>query len=143
MSKKVYLITGLSLVLIAGLFVVFYRSGNNHSQVSNQPEPVKVEMVKPEEKSQLGLYHGANFEVVARDEHGKVSEYKFLGLTEPQPIPLDLMTDSEKESIGVDLVQKIQVLENILFSQRRYLCQGFRGLTVDGGIASDFVRWSL
>ncbi len=67
-------------------------------------------LMNEEEKLNLKLYDRGNYEVISRDASGTITEYKFMGLREPKPINLELMSDAEKADRGLDLTLKIQVL---------------------------------
>jgi hypothetical protein len=67
------------------------------------------DLLSADEKAILGLPNVGIYEVTSRDESGKPVEYRFIGMQNPTPIALDLMTDEEKARFGLQNFQ-VQVL---------------------------------
>lgn len=110
--KKIFKIIIFSLIatLLAALFFLIVNKNKIINNSIDQKNPPR-ELMSAVEKRQLHLYHGANFEVVSRNQNGDIVEYRLVGLIEPKEIPFDLMKDEEKKNMGLEVEQKIQVLE--------------------------------
>lgn len=92
-----FIIILIAFILIA-VFVVYYLSNNKKTSA-----PVKnaVETMTEQDKASLHLSHFGKYEVVARDNNGKVTSYKFVGLEKPKPLKLDLMTTEDMKNLGI------------------------------------------
>ena len=63
-----------------------------------------------EEKRELRLNHLGKYQVISRDEDGKITEFLIINEEEKKPIEKEVMTDEEKTSFGLSLDNKIQIL---------------------------------
>lgn len=68
-----------------------------------------MDLLTADEKAMFGLPNIGIYEVVSRNESGLVTDYRLIGMQQPQEIALDLMTDEEKVRFGLQNFQ-VQVL---------------------------------
>lgn len=112
MNKKIIKLLSVSIVLLIALgLAYFYYSKTNQEPSNPAIASAPLDIIDRDELNELNLYHLGVYEAVSRDEQGKVTAYKFLGLKKEEPIDLELMTDLEKMTKGVATSTKIQVLE--------------------------------
>lgn len=103
---KITIIIITILILIIGIFYLVYKNENTIGGVYS-----KYDLLTEDEKNSLNLYHLGIYEAISRDSNGKVLEYKFIKLQEEQPIKIEIMSDVEKQEIGLSPDTKIQVLQ--------------------------------
>lgn len=104
---KIALIISTTLLAIALVYLAFVCSQNNHKIITNK-QP--VEIMGEAERKELNLYRLGVYEVVSRDESGKIATYRMIDINDEQPIELEFMTEAEKVARGLDITKKIQVL---------------------------------
>jgi hypothetical protein len=90
--------------------ISYYFISINSADTEKDLAP-KMQVMTDEEKASLNLFHSGVYEVVSRDEFGKITAYKFIKLKEEESIELEFMSDNEKISKGVSTDSKIQVLK--------------------------------
>lgn len=112
MNKKIIkLSTILIIILIALGSACFYYYKTNQKSSNSTVATANHDIINKDELNELNLYHLGVYEAVSRDDKGKVTAYKFLGLKDPEPINLELMTDAEKAERYLAPGTKAQVLE--------------------------------
>jgi len=112
MNKKIVKLISISIVILITLgSAYFYYHKINQEPGNPAIASAPLDIINKDELNELNLYHLGIYEAVSRDEQGKVTSYKFLGLKKEEPIDLELMTDEEKITKGLAISNKIQVLE--------------------------------
>jgi len=69
------------------------------------------DLLSADEKGALGLPNVGVYEVVSRDESGKLLEYRFIGMEEPKAITPEFMTEEERVRFGLQNFQ-VQVFRD-------------------------------
>jgi hypothetical protein len=128
MKKNNQIITFVVAIILLTVAVVFttllYRRSHRTSKVrpdlaatitSNiASETAKgtttTDIMTPQEMEKYNIYHRAIYETT-RDSSGKIIKAQLIGMKDPEPLKLDLMTDKEKEAIKMATSTKVQVLE--------------------------------
>jgi cell division protein FtsI/penicillin-binding protein 2 len=122
MSKKKIFIIALIVFVLLLIAVLAYMAKNTVRQ-QNNIKTVTIQLTREtaasaenkdtmsnQEKEELGLEYRAKYEVMTRDEAGKVSSYRFIGIESTKPIVPEFMTDEERIKFGVGNV-RAQILE--------------------------------
>ena len=107
-NLKILIIIIFVFVLAAITFYVFKKNNTNTGIVFNAN---KVEIMSDDEINSLGIYHLGVYEVVSRDQSGKITNYKLSELKDEKPIDVEFMTDEEKAAKNLSTYYKIQVLD--------------------------------
>lgn len=119
MNKKKIIIISLAILvlLLLIIFLVFADKENKidynnteENSSANETSTVSGQPMTEEEKRELSLYHLGTFEVLARDDTGKITSYVITGAQEPKKIDLEWMTEEEKATFNIAPETKIQVL---------------------------------
>lgn len=71
----------------------------------------KVEIINDEDKHKLGLFHLGVYEVVARNENGGISAYRYLRTDDEKKIVLEWLSEDEKSELGLNPDGRIQLLK--------------------------------
>ena len=112
MNKKIIRLFSISIIILISLGVTcFYYHKTNQEPSNPAIASAPLDIIGKDELNELNLYHLGVYEAVSRDANGKVTAYKFLGLKDPEPINLELMTDAEKAERNLSPSVKCQVLE--------------------------------
>ena len=105
------------LVVVVSVFVfisagvTFYLFKKNNINTGILFNATKVEIMSDDEMDSLGLYHLGVYEVVSRDQSGKITDYKLSKLKDEKSINVEFMTDEEKAAKNLSTYYKIQVLD--------------------------------
>ena len=105
--KIVIIIVSVLILLIA----VFYLISKKNINTQTTRNGKKIEIMSDDEKNSLNLYHLGVYEVVSRDEAGKVTASKLTKLEDEKPINVEFMTEEEKVEKDTPPSTKIQVLQ--------------------------------
>lgn len=76
---------------------------------NNQGE--NVEILNDEDKYKLGLFHLGVYEVVARNENGGISAYRYLRTDNESKLALEWLSENEKNELGLDPAARVQLLK--------------------------------
>ncbi len=71
----------------------------------------KVEILNDEDEHRLGLFHLGVYEVVARNENGGISAYRYLKVENEKEIPLEWLNEEEKANFDINPNQRVQLLK--------------------------------
>jgi hypothetical protein len=112
MDKKYFqiIIIATIFILIISVFYSLYKNENIILGISFF-EDRNADILSEDEKESLNLYHLGVYKAISRDGNGKVMEYKLIKLKKEEPIAIEIMTDIEKQEIGLSPDIKIQVLQ--------------------------------
>ncbi len=103
------------LVLALALYLINQKMGNRLFKFGTDDGIKATSTVKDlmteDEKFSLGLYHLGIFEVLSRNELGRPTAFKLIGVDEPQAIGIDLMSDAEKAKKRIAASTYVQVLK--------------------------------
>jgi len=114
MSKKKIIIIVLSvLVILLVVFMIFISRRTNQDNTENflfNKSAVSKPLMTNEEKGEFRLFHLGTYEVLARDNSGKITSYQIIGMQEPKKVTLEWMSDAEKNDLHIAVEMKIQVL---------------------------------
>lgn len=122
---KLFIIICSSLVLILFLTWLFLNkkenglpyggsaiySSKDGERIEDVFEQIPLDLMSDEEKRELRLNHLGKYQVISRDEDGKITEFLIINEEEKKPIEKEVMTDEEKTSFGLSLDNKVQILE--------------------------------
>lgn len=120
MNKRNKFIVLISLVLIVS-FVLYYffnkqiksivaPKTKTENKIATTTGTTTAEIMTKTEMEELGLFHRAVYEVVKRDENGKIAVAQIVGIKKPEPIAFDTMTAEEIADKRLASSTKIQVL---------------------------------
>lgn len=70
-----------------------------------------IEILNNEDEHKLGLFHLGVYEVIARNENGGISAYRYLRTDNEKDIPLEWLSDDEKNELGLNPELRIQILQ--------------------------------
>lgn len=108
LKKNIKIVVIIVSILILSVAIFYLVNKKIANTIKNDK---KVEIMTDDEKNSTGLYHLGVYEVVSRDETGKVTAYKLTKLEDEKPINVEFMTEEEKANKGMSSNIKIQVLQ--------------------------------
>ena len=117
MNKKylkplIYILIALLILGLAAYFLVTRTNLiSNKNKVAAVTNTKPIEIMTKDEMTASHVYHLGVYQVLTRDNTGKPTSYRFVGVKEPAKISKDLMTDEEKKTFNLASSTKVQVLE--------------------------------
>ncbi|MFA6194585.1 MAG: hypothetical protein WC719_02460 [Patescibacteria group bacterium] len=117
--KLLVILVLLLFLLVLGFYSFSYFKAQKlvNSQAANEAVMMpaganaSTEIMTEAEKKALGLNLRVSFEVVSRDNDGRVASYKSVGAIAAQPVGLEWMADADKIRRRMATSTRVQVLE--------------------------------
>jgi hypothetical protein len=111
MKNKYIKILIVMIAILLFTVLVFYLKNRVNPTNSFSVDYHKKQIMTEEEKNSIGLYHLGEYEVLARDDSGKITTYRLNKLLDEKPIETEFMSDDAKKKQGFLPDVKIQVLQ--------------------------------
>lgn len=83
----------------------------NNAKYDKNRDGVEVEILNDEDEYNLGLLHLGVYELLARNENGSISAYRYLRTDAEKELSLEWLNEEEKDAFGINPAQRVQLLK--------------------------------